>query len=271
MRLSAKPIKEQLSLEIKEKKKVLKHPFLLVYDSENLDSFYYIKGIIKVLTDNDIPYSTLTVDKSDVTKSLNLIKKQASDSFTIIARPLGITKELEEKFLSLINPKLDPDMISDVNLGKLLKGDLTRLPATIQSVKKFIECYDIKTDGQKALVIGRSLTVGLPLALLLQKLNATVSIAHTHTPKEVLNKLLIETDILALGSGDSSIVKPSHLHEGEYILDCGYHDGHGDINFLPEENINYTPVPGGIGSLTALCLILNAITLEEEEEEEEEN
>lgn len=259
MRLSAKPIKEILKSEIEADKKLLSHSFFLYSDRDNRDSFYYLKGIKRVLTEFNLPFEEDFIDKSDVASSLNNFSKKASSSYTILARPLGVKEE--EAFIDKINPKFDPDMMTSYNLGKLLKGDIDYLPATIQSVKRFIKYYSLNIASKKALIIGRSLTVGLPLSLLLNKLNATITIAHSKTERSYLKSLLKECDILALASGKDNIVTASDLRSGETVIDCGYHDGHGDLAFSPSDDVTFTPVPDGIGALTSYCLLLNAITL----------
>lgn len=257
MKLLAKPIKEKLKYLISINRDKIKHPFYLYSDKENIDSFYYLKGIKRVLDEFSIAYEEGFLDKKNVSQSLKEFEAKAIDHFTILARPLNV--ENESEFIQKINHNLDPDRMSDINLGRLLQGDLTYLPATIQSVKAFIDFYNLQVSSKKALIIGRSLTVGLPLALLLNKYNSTITIAHSKTPIEQLRESIRNADILALASGNDTLVSQDLLHDNQLIIDCGYHDGHGDLCFEPNETVLYTPVPNGIGALTSYCLILNAI------------
>lgn len=257
MKLLAKPIKEQLKTFLSINREKIKHPFYLYSDKNNLDSFYYLKGIKRVLDEFSIPYEEGFLNTENISQSLAEFEGKSKDHFTVLARPLNIKNE--DDFIKRINPDLDPDRMTDMNLGRLLKGDLDYLPATIQSVKAFIDFYNLEISSRKALVIGRSLTVGLPLALLLNKYNATITVAHSKTPTITLQESIKNADILALASGKDDLISSEFLHDKQIILDCGYHDGHGDLSFQPDDNILYTPVPNGIGALTAYCLIINAL------------
>lgn len=156
--------------------------------------------------------------------------------------------------------KKDVDMLSTLAAGRLMRGDIRFLPATAGSVKNIIENLNINLTGKKALVIGRSPSVGSPIFWYLQKSNATVTLAHSKTKIEDLKKAAKDSDLVILAAG-VQLLKPEDIKENAIIIDCGYNqDGQGDLSFIPE-NASYTPVPGGVGPVTTITLITNSLNL----------
>ncbi len=178
----------------------------------------------------------------------------------------------ERKILLTIDPDKDVDGYHPVSLGKMLLGMDTFLPATPFGVMKIIETAGIPTDGAKVVVIGRSPTVGRPLANLLssKKANATVTICHSGTKD--LARITREADILVAAVGRPGLVTASMVKEGAAVIDVGVtripdssrKSGFrlaGDVRFEEVSKVagKITPVPGGVGPMTITMLLYNTL------------
>lgn len=262
-RLSGKPLR--LSDEGRIKKAVgegRKIPFLIVFDPREKDSLPYVGSVSRFLALVGLPLRELTIeDQTDYMKALDAVK--ANDAAVILARPLK--PEWEEGILKGLSSRNDPDMQTAFNKSLLYSGNIDCLPATAKAVLRLLSFYGIQVTGKKALVIGRSLTVGLPIARGLLDLNALVEIAHSKVPLPALRREAKEADILVLASGKVGLVDRDSLNSNQVIVDVGYHASthSGDLGFVPLEGEvqAYTPVPGGLGPLTVSTLVLNAYGL----------
>ncbi len=237
--------------------------FYLYSDADDLSSKAYLRGIRKRLEMYHLEYVEEFVDHGDEKESLLQFRKNSFGKMTVVARPLHLKEVDENEFISSIPPFNDPDMISDLNIGRLYAGDLDYLPATAAAVKCIIDYYGLDVSGKKALVVGRSLTVGLPIFELLHRYNATVTLAHSRTSSSDIQKYASMSDIICLATGRSSLVKRESLNGNQIVIDCGYSPDGGDLGFVPDDDelAAYTPVPGGVGVLTSYCLVRNALFL----------
>jgi methylenetetrahydrofolate dehydrogenase (NADP+)/methenyltetrahydrofolate cyclohydrolase len=176
------------------------------------------------------------------------------------------TSQMIEK----IAPIKDVDGIHPFNLGKLMIGEPIYTPCTPQGCIRLLHHYDIQLEGKRALVIGRSRIVGLPISFMLTHLNATVTLAHSHSPN--LSQLLGEADIIVCAAGKAKLVGPENLKPSAIILDVGInrmnhapHEGGpsivGDVDFESVSQVvaGISPVPGGIGPMTVACLMYNTL------------
>ena len=168
-----------------------------------------------------------------------------------------------EHILESIDPKKDVDGLTSSNLGKLFKNDPSAIaPATAKGIMKILEEYNIELDGKNAVVIGRSDIVGLPVAALLQNMNCTVTICHSHTKD--LKKITREADILVVAIGKAEYINDEYVKEGCVVIDVGTNQNEegklvGDVNFESVSKVAgyITPVPGGVGPMTIASLLLN--------------
>lgn len=260
--LSGKELKESLKEEILKDENRTNLSFYLYSSKENKPSYYYLKGIKKLLDSLSIPYIEGFLDK-EKTEEENLLafQKESQGKMVILARPLLV--EYENKFVSLIKPEYDPDMMSFENRGRLYSGDLDYLPATARSVKTILDNYNIDLVGKRCLIIGRSNTVGLPVFELVNRYNGLPVLVHSKVNPAVVNLEAVESDVLFLCTGKSGLIKREYLRDDQIVIDCGFNPEGGDLGFVPEDGelFAYTPVPGGVGVLTSYCLILNALTL----------
>ena len=162
-----------------------------------------------------------------------------------------------------IDPSKDVDGFHPVNVGQLASGRPGLVPCTPLGVMRLLARSDIVVDGTKALVVGRSTLVGRPLASLLLRADATVTVAHSHTQN--LAGECREADILIAAIGRAQMIKGSWIKPGATIIDVGINrlDGRlvGDVAF--EECVHVagaiTPVPGGVGPMTIACLLENTV------------
>lgn len=260
--LSGKDLKESLKEEILKDENTRNLVFYLYSSEENKPSFYYLKGIKKLLDSLSISYSEGFLDK-EKTKEENLkqFEEESKGRMVILARPLLV--DYENEFISRIPADYDPDMMSFENRGRLYSGDLDYLPATARSVKTILDRYEIDLVGKRCLVIGRSNTVGLPVFELVNRYDGLAVLAHSKVNPAVLNLEAVESDVIFLCSGKPGLIQKEYLRDDQIVIDCGFNPEGGDLGFVPEENelSAYTPVPGGVGALTSYCLILNALTL----------
>ncbi|MFA6861967.1 MAG: hypothetical protein WCR56_06320 [Bacilli bacterium] len=262
MILACKDIKPLLMERAKNDPDLNKLSFYLYSDKDSMPSFFYLKGIKKVLTDLNIPFTEGFLDKKAKPEdNLKAFKEATLGHFVILARPLGI--DYENEFLSLIDPKYDPDMMTLINKGKLYSGDLNYLPATASGVREILKYFSLDISGKSCLVVGRSLTVGLPLAELVNQSNGALTLVHSHISPTLMNTYAKNADYIFLATGRPGLIARNSLSKNKVVIDCGYSKGGGDLGFLPEDNElkAYTPVPGGVGVLTSICLVLNALFL----------
>lgn len=147
---------------VKEKKfKILnitkKVHFYLYSNKDDIPSFYYLKGIKRTLTELSIPLDLNKNDKGNI----DIFKSNSKDKMIVLARSLP--SDYENKLISLIDRNYDPDMMSDINKGKLYSDDLKYLPSTAQSVLSIVKYYKLDIEDKKVTIVGRSLIVGLPV------------------------------------------------------------------------------------------------------------
>lgn len=256
MQLKGIPIKKQLVDQYKSCERMKDLRFLLIGNPEIEETRYYLDSVKKTLLTLGIVFDQI------MTSNYEEIKEAIvnSDNYTsiLVARPLHLSGEAE--LIEMIPPKKDVDMLTTYSAGKLFRGDLDYLPATAQAVRILLESYGVKLDGKKALVIGRSSSVGAPIFWYLSRANATVTLAHSHSPLSEIRKIAGESDVIVLAAG-VKLLNPEDIKDGAVVIDCGYDkNGCGDLPFEPV-NADFTPVPGGVGPLTTIALIKNALFL----------
>lgn len=171
----------------------------------------------------------------------------------------------EMNVFSAIPSEKDVDGLSPLSLGRLVFGRPTFISCTALGVMELLNHYKINVEGKEAVVIGRSIIVGKPIALLLLQHNATVTICHSRT-QNLWDKTR-RADILVVAIGKAEYVRGEHIKEGAVVIDCGYNrppgggKDVGDVHFpSAKEKASYiTPVPGGVGPMTIAMLLRNTI------------
>ncbi len=170
--------------------------------------------------------------------------------------------------LHCIDPDKDADGLHPVNLGKLVRSESGLRSCTPAGVMRLLAEYNISLSGKKAVVVGRSILVGKPIALMLLEKNATVTIAHSRT--QDLDVVCSEADILVAAVGKPEMITREMVKPGAVVIDVGINRVEnsqgksklvGDIAFEEVATIaSYiTPVPGGIGPMTVAMLLSNTV------------
>ncbi len=194
-----------------------------------------------------------------------IIKELAEDSNVDgILIQLPLPKQLDERYLlSLIPDSKDVDGFSPNNLGLLAMNNPRTVSCTPYGVMELLASTGVELSGKHAVVIGRSNTVGKPMAMLLLNANCTVTICHSKTKN--MKDITKQADILVVAIGKPKFVTEDMVKEGAIVIDVGINrvDGKlvGDVDF---ENVSkkasfITPVPGGVGPMTISMLLYNTL------------
>ena len=182
----------------------------------------------------------------------------------LLFRPLPAN--LSDEFaLNSINPKKDIDCMSHVNIAKVFAGDNQAFaPCTASAVMEMLAHYKFDLQGKNVVIIGRSLVVGRPLAMLMLAKNATVTICHTKTQN--LTEICKRADILVAAAGKAGMITREFVSDKSVILDVGINVNSagklcGDVDYENVANIvqAISPVPGGVGAVTTSVLAKNLI------------
>jgi methylenetetrahydrofolate dehydrogenase (NADP+) / methenyltetrahydrofolate cyclohydrolase len=170
----------------------------------------------------------------------------------------------QDEFISLIDPAKDVDGLTSANAGLLMQGrEEAMVPCTPAGVMELLAEADVELEGARAVVLGRSILVGKPLAQLLLAGNATVT--HCHSRTRNLPAVCREADVLIAAVGSPRLVTADMVGEGAVVIDVGTNrtdDGLvGDVDFgaVRERARAITPVPGGVGPMTRAMLLVNTL------------
>lgn len=189
--------------------------------------------------------------------------------------PKGID---ENAVIDLIDPKKDADGMHPYNLGELVlhpRGEIaTPLPCTPRGVIELLGAYDIDLNGKEVCVLGRGITIGRTIGLMLtrKEVNATVTLCHTGT-RDVRDHMR-RADVIVAAMGSAAFVKPDDIKEGAVLVDVGVsrvfdeetgrYRVRGDIDKACYEKASaYTPNPGGVGPMTRAMLLENVVEMAE--------
>ena len=183
----------------------------------------------------------------------------------LLFRP--VPRQLDEAALCrLVAPEKDVDGMSPASAAALYLGDGTGFaPCTAAACMEILRHYEVPMQGRRAVVIGRSAVVGRPLALLLLEQNATVTVCHSRS--EALAAVCREADVLIAAAGKQRLVTADFVKPGAVVLDVGIHwDAQanrlrGDVDFDAVSGVAgaITPVPGGVGAVTATILAAHTV------------
>ena len=170
----------------------------------------------------------------------------------------------QDEFISLIDPAKDVDGLTTANAGLLMHGrEEAMVPCTPAGVMRLLEEAGVELSGARAVVLGRSILVGKPMAQLLLGANATVT--HCHSRTRDLPAVCREADVLVAAVGSAGLVTGDMVGEGAVVIDVGTNrtdDGLvGDVDFeaAKERAGAITPVPGGVGPMTRAMLLVNTL------------
>jgi len=173
-----------------------------------------------------------------------------------------------QPIIEAIPPAKDVDGLHPVSQGRLLAGQPGMRPCTPLGVMRLLDETGVQLRGARAVVVGRSLLVGKPVALLLLERHATVTMCHSRTAD--LAGEVGRADILVAATGQAGLVHGDWVRPGAVVIDVGINRGAdgkltGDVEFGPaaERASHITPVPGGVGPMTVAMLLANTVTAAE--------
>lgn len=168
----------------------------------------------------------------------------------------------EDKIIRAISPDKDVDGFHPTNVGRLCIGQPGLVSCTPAGIIELLKRSGVSIDGKNCVVVGRSNIVGKPMALLMLRENATVTICHSHTKD--LKEICKKADILIVAIGKPKMIDASFVRDGAVVIDVGIHrmeNGKlcGDVDFDSVEPVasRITPVPGGVGPMTIAMLMYN--------------
>ena len=213
---------------------------------------------------------TSNIGQALVEVTLQAINEAESVHGIILLRPLpgGIDGE---KLRTMLNPSKDVDAITDISIAELFAGkDDAFFACTAEACMEVMRHHGIDPAGRRVTILGRSLTVGKPLAIMMLNADATVTICHSRTPEEDQISACKSADIVVLATGRTQSYGSRYFRDGQIVLDVGTGTGrdgkmHGDLDIeeIKESgeisDLTYTPVPGGIGRVTTAILLRNII------------
>lgn len=192
-------------------------------------------------------------------------KLNADDSVHGILVQLPLPNGIDtEAVIESVSPEKDVDGFHPYNIGQLFSGRPKFVPCTPGGIMTLLAEYKIETKGKKAVVVGRSVDVGRPMAALMINADATVTVCHSKT--ENLADEMRKADILISAIGRAKFVKPDMVKEGAVLIDVGINQdengklcGDADFEAVKDKVSAITPVPGGVGPMTIATLMQNTL------------
>lgn len=270
-------IKEEIAGEVRKRAaKGLKIPHLAaILVGDNGSSETYVNNKVKDCA--EVGFKSTLIRMKAETKEAELLEKIRSlnedpdvDGFIVqLPLPGHIS---ETRVIEAIDPEKDADGFHPVNIGRMVTGIESYLPATPYGIVELLKRYNIGTSGRECVIIGRSNIVGRPLSILLslKGMDATVTLVHSRT-KDIRNHVL-RADIVVAAMGSPRFVTADMIKEGAVVIDVGTTRvpapetrsgwklvGDVDFNSVAPRCSYITPVPGGVGPMTRVALLRNTL------------
>jgi len=267
-RALAASIKQDLSARVEALKKKGIAPGLgTILVGDDPGSLAYVAG--KHRDCKEVGMTSIRIDlkadasESDVLAALKDLNSATECSGYIVQLPLprGINTQ---KVLEAIDPVKDADGLHPMNLGRLVAGYKAPLPCTPRGIVELINHYKIPLTGAEVVVIGRGLTVGRPLGLLLNRKDVNATVTLTHTGTKELAAHTKRADIVVAAIGSPHFIKAKDVKNGATVLDVGISRTDsglvGDVDpEVMEVAAFFAPMPGGVGPMTRAMLITNVV------------
>lgn len=258
-------LREEIELE-KEKLQAYVPKLAIVRVGEREDDIAYEKAATKRLDILGLAVESFVFEKEisheEFEKEFLKINDDISIDGILLLRPLP--KQIDEKRIeSLIDINKDLDCISPQNIAKVFTGEEGFAPCTARAVVELLKAYDVDLKGKHIVVIGRSMVIGKPFAMLALKEDATISICHSKT--ENINEITKRADIIVAAIGKAEFVDDTYVSEHQILVDVGINFKAekmcGDIDFEKVRNrvSMISPVPGGVGGVTTSILALHLV------------
>jgi methylenetetrahydrofolate dehydrogenase (NADP+) / methenyltetrahydrofolate cyclohydrolase len=265
----AKNLRDQLGNEVENftNETGVKPHLVVVLVGENPASLSYVKGKQKGCQEVNMESTLIQLEESVKEEELLTLIDQLNEDKKVngILVQLPLPKHIDEnKVINRISVLKDVDGFHPINVGKMLIGEDCLLPCTPVGVIELIKSTKADISGKNVVVVGRSNIVGKPVAQLLLRENATVTICHSRTKD--LTSFTSQADILVVAMGRPNTISKDMVKEGAIVIDVGttrLEDGkiHGDVQFdeVKEVASHITPVPGGVGPMTITMLLINTL------------
>ena len=263
-----KHIAEEVSQRMAElAKKNIVPTLAVIRVGEREDDLSYERGLMKRFdsVQAKVVSKVLPVDVTEekLIETLNECNEDDDIHGILLFRPLP--KHLDEKkIVELVNPRKDVDCMCLTNIAHTFaQSGLGHEPCTPRAVMEMIDFYNIDLTGKKVVVVGRSMVVGKPLAMMLLKKNATVIMCHTKTAD--IKGECKSADIIIACAGVAKMIDETYVSEGAVLIDVGINvlDGIlcGDVNYnsIMDVAAKATPVPGGVGTVTTSVLLKHTV------------
>ena len=264
--LKGLPVANAINEKLIEEVKNLKGPLprlAIIRVGERPDDCSYERGAVKKMEKVGFRCSTFVfpgdIDNDTFQAEFDKINNDDDIDGILLLRPLP--KHLDERSVEeRIDPRKDLDGISPMNLAKVFAGDETGYgPCTAEAVIEMLDFAGIDPKGRRATVVGRSLVIGKPVAMMLMKRNATVTVCHTKTAD--MAGTCKNAEILVAAAGCARMINKDFVAQDAVVIDVGINvdeNGNlcGDVDFQDIEGrvAIATPVPGGVGSVTTSVL-----------------
>ena len=267
MLLKAKPVVEAIEQENKTlsdkiSSDCLNIAIIKVGDSDSNDG--YLNNIIKQCNKHNIGYQihsfpVKTTSNKDIAETICNINGNFRIAGCLLMQPFPENYFNVDYLQQYIGPRKDIDGITDCSILSVLKySNPNFAPCTAEACIRILKHYEIPLDGAHVVVVGRSMVVGKPVAILLDKENATVTLCNSHTKN--LQEITKSADIVIAALGKKNFLTKDYFSPNQTVIDVGFHydeDGiSGDVDKEVADYVkNITPVPGGVGSVTTAVLI----------------
>ena len=274
----AKEIREQVKIMAKEKEeKNNDKPILgIIQGGDRPDSNQYVSNKIKACRANNIDVDLIKIPENNKNyinelRAAVVMANIIYDGVIVQVPVPGLTKEEQDELINLIYPEKDVDGMTKITESKFYTDNTSHeqtTPCTPMGIMTILDHYDIPLRGENVVIIGRSDIVGKPLAHLMMKANATVTVCHSKTPSGKLHNHIEDADIVICAVG-----KPEFINEKAFpyinwsnktLVDVGTNRV-GDVWFgdisqsIKEKSYAYTPVPGGVGPMTITSLLQKVV------------
>lgn len=272
LKIDGRGLAKEIHKKLEEDTKALKDKYnkvpgiAVVLAGDDEASKVYARNIIKKADkcgyDTEERFFDATITEEELISVINELNNDDMISGVIIQMPLPKTID-ESKVINALSPQKDIDGVTPFNIGRFYSGQQAFVPCTPKSAMRLLKSTGVDITGKKATVIGRSNIVGRPVAELLNRENATVTICHSRTKD--LKQELLNSDIVVSAVGKAHLVKQDMIKAGAIVIDVGTNviDGKlvGDVDYNGcfEVAEAITPVPGGVGPVTIMMLLENTM------------
>lgn len=265
----ADKIMEDLRVKVSElKNKGVSPKLAILRVGAREDDLAYERGVLKRFETIDVEVEVTALDagvsQDELDKAFDSINNDPKVHGILVFRPLP--KPLSDEHMRrTIDPGKDVDFMDIRNMENVLAGvPGAAAPCTAEAVMALIKHYNIETKGKKVTVVGRSLVIGKPVALLLTTANATVTVCHTKTVD--MEAECRNADIIVACCGVAKLINENYVKPGQIVIDVGMNVDEngklcGDVDYEKVTEIAEaaTPVPGGVGSITTAILLKHVV------------